>query len=148
MQSDSMDVSLSELREMVMDREAWRAAIHGVTESHTTERLKWTELNILLEIVNRLTMKTPMWIFLPLKFATSCSFMHREIIKVVCIDQLWNSKFIPTNTWMCLLIAFLRRSWSMYDYLIWKLIFRKSFKVIFFHIIYVYREFTEALDNT
>ena len=32
---DSMDVSLSELREMVMDREAWRAAIHGVTKSWT-----------------------------------------------------------------------------------------------------------------
>ena len=33
--SDSMDVSLSELREMVMDREAWRAAIHGITKSQT-----------------------------------------------------------------------------------------------------------------
>ena len=32
---DSMDVSLSELRQLVMDREAWRAAIHGVTESRT-----------------------------------------------------------------------------------------------------------------
>ena len=42
--TDSMEMSLGELRELVMDREAWRAAIHGVTKSRT--RLSdWTGLN-------------------------------------------------------------------------------------------------------
>ena len=44
--TDSMDMSLSELRELLMDRETWRAVIHGVAKSRT-QLSNWTELNIL-----------------------------------------------------------------------------------------------------
>ena len=54
--TDSMGLSLSKLQELVIDREAWRAAIHGVTDLDMTEQPNWTELNwLLLEIYTFLT---------------------------------------------------------------------------------------------
>ena len=78
--ANSMDVSLSELRGMVMDRQAWRAAIHGITKSRA-QLSDWTELNWTEELSNRrFWMMFCHWIFLFYRIWSNWSIIRLWIV--------------------------------------------------------------------
>ena len=82
--TDSMDVSLNELRELVTDREAWRATIHGVEKSQT--RLSnWTELNW-IKIIPAINWGMTMWLSL---FHLNSALLHKREPMKFCFYRWW-----------------------------------------------------------
>ena len=91
--SDSMDVSFSKLRELVMDREAWRAAVHGVAKSRT--RLSdWTELNCSLHFIykNPLLQFIGPWTLLTLV----CLFTFHQVILCIKLFSSFYPRTLPS----------------------------------------------------
>ena len=82
--ADSVDMGLGELRELVMDREAWHAAVHGVAKSQTWLS-DWTELNLILHFLNKtlINIFINSWLLLSFFFVMSLAEKNEKSAKVL-----------------------------------------------------------------
>ena len=74
--TDSMDMSLNKLQELVMDREAWRAAVHGVTESDKTEWLNWEGYTFWPPASNFPSPNPHLWVYLVAQMVKNLTAMQ------------------------------------------------------------------------
>ena len=89
--TDSKNMGLGGLWELVMDREAWRAEVHGVTELDTTEWLNWTELYVILLIKLSFLMKSFIFKNFPFLF---CYFFFLIIVLVDSHKQFLSAVYL------------------------------------------------------